>query len=86
MEINQQEFESLKRQVTMLSDKLDDLRKQTNNPRVVIDNFEGVLKILPAVPTTTQGFRDGSVVLTDVGGTRKIYVYITGAWYSVTVT
>lgn len=40
--------------------------------------------VFSAAPTHAAS--DGTIVLSDVAGTRKIHARIGGAWYSITVT
>lgn len=75
----------LTRDVQQLKKDLDAISALVISPRVSFENFEGSFKTLSTAPTTTN-FQNGSLVLSDVSGTRKINVRINGAWYSVTVT
>jgi len=91
MDEQAKKYEELSRKFEELSRQFKDLQTQSNlatqflkGARVRVDNLEGSFKTLTVAPST--GFQNGSLVLTDISGTRKINVLINGAWYSVTVT
>jgi len=91
MDEQAKKYEELSRKFEELSRQFKDLQTQSNlatqflkGARVRVDNLEGSFKTLAVAPST--GFQNGSLVLTDISGTRKINVLINGTWYSVTVT
>lgn len=91
MDEQAKKYEELSRKFEELSRQFKDLQTQSNlatqflkGARVRVDNLEGSFKTLTVAPST--GFQNGSLVLTDISGTRKINVLINGTWYSVTVT
>jgi hypothetical protein len=83
--IDVQRIKSLEDRLDEAEKKLSAIRNVIFDSRPRIKNFEGTFKILNAVPTDTT-FENGSFVLSDVSGTRKIHVFISGTWYAVTVT
>lgn len=91
MDEQTRKYEELSRKFEEMSRQFKELQAQSNlatqslkGARVRIDNLEGSFKVLTTAPTT--GFQNGSLVLTDISGTRKINVLINGTWYSTTVT
>jgi hypothetical protein len=81
----EEDIKKLKDRVDYLEKTLNNLSNSIRNPRVQIENLEGIFKTLASAPLTTD-YRDGALVLYDDGGTRKIYVKINGAFYSATIT
>lgn len=91
MDEQTRKYEELSRKFEEMSRQFKELQAQSNlatqylkGARIRIDNLEGSFKVLTTAPTT--GFQNGSLVLTDISGTRKINVLINGTWYSTTVT
>jgi hypothetical protein len=91
--------EQLKKQVELLESQLAELKKTSQNresrlsfletmligQRVVIKNFEGILKIGTVAPTTNDT-QEGSLLLTNESGTYKLYARINNGWRAVTLT
>lgn len=70
-----------------IKQRIRDLEALVVAPRVVLQNFEGIFKTLAAAPTAADtDFQDGTLLLSDVSGTRTIHVRINGTWYGVPVT
>lgn len=81
------EVELLKKKIDGLNQRIRDLETVVFSVRTNIDNLEGNFKILTAEPTASDtNWDEGSLILTDVSGTRKLFVRINQAWYSVEVT
>ena len=79
MDEQAKKYEELSRKFEELSRQFKDLQTQSNlatqflkGARVRVDNLEGSFKTLTVAPST--GFQNGSLVLTDISGTRKINV------------
>lgn len=71
---------SLERQIQSLKERLD-------NPRVRIQNFEGVFKTVSSAPSNSDDYQDGSILLYDDGSsTRRIYAKINKTWRYVALT
>jgi len=88
-----QELEKMKRDLKSTQEtlntalkRLEDLENYTESPRVQIRNLEGLFKTLAEEPTSIVGYQNGSLVLTEVGSTRKVYFLINGSWRYVTLT
>jgi len=54
-----------------------------NSPRIEFENITGVT-VTSITPTDTP--EDGTIRLYNSGGTRKLYAFISGVWYSATLT
>ncbi len=73
--------------VSALERQLQELKGSLNNPRVRIQNFEGVFKAVSTAPSNSDDYQDGSVVLYDDGSsTRRIYTKINKTWRYATLT
>lgn len=83
----QMEITALKAQVESLTQQVRKLHGNLNNPRVRIQNFEGVFKIVSTTPSNSDDYQDGSVLLYDDGSsTRRIYAKMNKTWRYATLT
>lgn len=81
------DFLALQARVATNEQELSLLRKSISGPRVRIQNFEGVFKVVSVQPSNSDDFQDGSVVLYDDGSsTRRIYAKMNKTWRFVAVT
>lgn len=76
----------LRNQIAELKQSVETLRGQVSGARVRFQNFEGLFKTFTTAAPTANDFPNGSIILSDISGTRKINVVINGVVYSVTVT
>lgn len=82
-----QEIQGLRAHIQNLEQSLMQVKLDFYGPRVRIQQLEGTFKTLAVAPTSSDtDFQDGTLILSDVSGTRRIHVRIGGAWYAVTVT
>jgi hypothetical protein len=77
--------EDIKKRFIVLETALNDLSNSIKNPRVQIENLEGVFKTVSVAPAV-EDYRDGVVLLFDDGADRKIYAKLNGVFYSTTIT
>ena len=84
----------LRRDVASLKTKLQEIeqistlnRVMLTSPRVRIQNLEGVFKVVAVVPSNSDDYQDGSILLYDDGSsTRRIYAKMNKTWRFVALT
>lgn len=82
------DIRALKAENESLKNTIAEIRAKISSPRVYFENFEGAFKIrTDAEPTSSDiDWKNGTIILTDVGGTKKLFARIGSNWYSVTLT
>lgn len=84
---NQREIQALKAAMASLTEIVQRLRTNLNNPRVRIQNLEGVFKVVSTVPSNSDDYQDGSILLYDDGSsTRRLYAKMNKTWRYTALT
>ncbi len=78
----------MKRELSAIKETATITRARLDSPRVKFKNFEGAFKTrTDAEPTSTDtDWENGTILLTNVSGTQKLFARIDGSWYSATLT
>ena len=81
------EIQAMKAQVSTLDGMVQMLRTSLNNPRVRIQNLEGVFKRVATAPSNGDDYQEGSILMYfDGSSTYRIYAKINKTWRYATLT